>query len=185
MNNLRLREIKSVAQDHTASEVGSKDSSEPLKSLNLVNPIPIVHPEGETKDREGPNLPEVTQETQGPTSQCRPLPTAPSQVSPGKVTGLARSGGRRAASSVVIPLPWRILHQRQRREVAHRQCVSTATAGQRPLSACQCPCQEASEYQGESGAGAALLGPLRLWPGFPAKRRPGHAPKLLLSQISY
>lgn len=185
VNILRLREVKLVVQGHTASEVGSRDFSETLKSLNLFNPIPKVQM-GKLRTREGRDLLlQVTQETQGPTSQCRPLPLAPSQASPGKVNRTSPLRGRQAASPIVIPLPcWRDLPQRQEREVARRQRVSAAATGQWPLSAHQCPCQEASECQGESGVGAALLGPLQLWPGFSAKRRPRHTPKLLLSQIS-
>lgn len=73
VNSLRFREVKLVVQDHTASEVGSRDFSVTLKSLNLFNPIPKVQM-GKLRTREGPDLLlQVTQETQGPTSQCRPL----------------------------------------------------------------------------------------------------------------
>ena len=36
--------------------------------------------------------------------------------------------------------------------------MSAAAMGQRPLTACQCPCQQASKCQGEGGARATLLG---------------------------
>ena len=36
--------------------------------------------------------------------------------------------------------------------------MSAAAMGQRPLTACQCPCQQASKCQGEDGARATLLG---------------------------
>ena len=53
----------------------NQGSSEPLKSLNLSNPTPTVQI-GQLTTREEPDLPQVTQETQGLTSQCQPPPLA-------------------------------------------------------------------------------------------------------------
>lgn len=148
-----------------------------MKSLNLSNPTPTAQ-KGQLRTREGPDLPQVTQETQGLTSQCRPPPTAPSQASPGKVRTPPHL---RQASDFLHsdPLPcWRVLCQRQRHEAAHRQCVSAAAMGQRPLSAHQCPCQQASECQGEAGPGQRYWGPSSS--GLVSQqRRPRHVPELL------
>lgn len=130
----------------------------------------------------------------GPRKPRGPITQVQARTPLGRGTGHPQAhssqNNRQAAPSMVIPLfCWRGPLSKAGREAdrdnvwqlqpwASGHSLSTSALAGRHLSARE-----------RGRAGAMLLGlphprcP-QLWPGFPAKKRPRHTPKLLLSQIS-